>query len=79
MMDLGKISLDSTLICAGTRAMRQLLPPVHLLPEGQDAHRLGDRRAGGEREGRRQQQQRQQVDSRQHQPHRRGQHSGHGE
>ena len=51
--------------------MRQLLPPVHLLPEGQDADRLGDRRAGGGREGRGQQQQREQVDRGQHQSHRR--------
>ena len=31
---------------AGSRAVRQLLPPLHQLPQGQDAHRPRDRRTG---------------------------------
>lgn len=46
---------------AGTRAVRQLLPAIHQLPEGQDAHRPGDRRARQQARGPgRQQQQPQQ-------------------
>lgn len=46
--DERRIELTTTCVCvcAGARAMRQLLPPLHQLPEGQDAHRPGDRRAG---------------------------------
>lgn len=60
--------------------MRQLLSPVHLLPQGQDADRPGDRRAG-RREGgpRGHQQQCKPLNRRLNLPHRRGQHAGHGE
>ena len=69
---------------SGTWAMRQLLSPVHLMFERQDADRLGDRRAWWWQEwagGGGQQQQRQPVHSRQHQPHHGGQqfHPRHGE
>lgn len=61
--------------------MRQLLSPVHLMFERQDADRLGDRRAGRrqERPGGLQQQ-RQPEHGRQHQSHGgKLRHPGHGE
>ena len=38
--------ISNVLFPLGSRAVRQLLPPVHQLLEGQDADRPGHRRAG---------------------------------
>lgn len=65
-------------LIAGARALRQLLPPVHQLSEGQDAHRSGDRRPGEhETAGDGQRPRRRSAEHRgQHEPHRRSEHAG---
>lgn len=69
--------MTSSDLFSGSRALRQLLPPLHQLPQGQDAHRPRHRRTGrglGPEDGGtpgRLEQQRQQEQRRLHFSHRR--------